>query len=58
MGSDLPTSSVFAHLLFQLTLPVWGATVTWLRLAYLVLFQLTLPVWGATTLAATHITIQ
>ena len=34
--------------LFQLTLPVWGATFTQKRPAPMQQFQLTLPVWGAT----------
>ena len=34
--------------LFQLTLPVWGATSLYWAAAATQVFQLTLPVWGAT----------
>ena len=35
-------------LIFQLTLPVWGATFPNDGLSKAIAFQLTLPVWGAT----------
>ena len=41
------TLTVHARL-FQLTLPVWGATLQRVNLIARVIFQLTLPVWGAT----------
>ena len=33
---------------FQLTLPVWGATLRVPSIVHAEVFQLTLPVWGAT----------
>ena len=49
VGSDYDggTETVLTGL-FQLTLPVWGATVIKIKLTAIDKFQLTLPVWGAT----------
>ena len=50
MGSDgVNVATADADSLFQLTLPVWGATAQASQYNYLIAtFQLTLPVWGAT----------
>ena len=42
------TRTTVSYILFQLTLPVWGATSTPNGVATRLEFQLTLPVWGAT----------
>ena len=40
-------------LLFQSTLPVWGATRDWMKQSLFdMIFQSTLPVWGATAVSA------
>ena len=52
VGSDGETPAVdLGALVFQLTLPVWGATHWALISSGLPVFQLTLPVWGATITA-------
>ena len=49
MGSDLPKIwLVPVILIFQSTLPAWGATVDCLTLSNTKLFQSPLPAWGAT----------
>ena len=44
----MPAAVWSCRMVFQLTLPVWGATLRSLGLSDWELFQLTLPVWGAT----------
>ena len=53
VGSDYsPHPLTYQELVFQSTLPVWGATPEYSLLSHQGEFQSTLPVWGATEYAA------